>query len=116
MSLNYGVEFYTTNNQTRYHNTPVSVLNVLALKCFGADWGVGVVGGYIQQLGHHTGGLADLVGGAQEHSVGVGPMVTWNGKISKTPVGATLRSVKEFNVSNRPKGNAVELSHNATVQ
>ena len=104
LSLNYGVEFYTTNNQTQYHNAPVSVLDLLALKRFGEGWGVGVVGGYIQQLGHDTGGLADIVGGAQGHSVGVGPMVTWNGKISKTPVGATLRWVNEFNVSNRPKG------------
>jgi hypothetical protein len=116
LSLNYGVEFYTTNNQTQYHNAPVSVLDLLALKRFGEGWGVGVVGGYIQQLGHDTGGLADIVGGAQGHSVGVGPMVTWNGKISKTPVGATLRWVNEFNVSNRPKGNAVELSLNATFQ
>jgi hypothetical protein len=116
LSLNYGVEFYTTNNQTEYHNAPVSVLDVLALKRFGAGWGVGVVGGYIQQLGHDTGGLADIVGGTQGHSVGVGPMVTWNGKVSKTPVGATLRWVNEFNVSNRPKGNAVELSVNATFQ
>jgi hypothetical protein len=75
-----------------------------------------VVGGYIQQIGHDSGGIADVVGGAQGHSVGVGPMVTWNGKVSKTPVGATLRWVNEFNVSNRPKGNAVELSVNATFQ
>jgi hypothetical protein len=92
------------------------VLDLLALKRFGAGWGGGVVGGYIQQLGHDTGGLADIVGGAQGHSVGVGPMVTWNGKISKTPVGASLRRANEFNVSNRPKGNAVKLSVNATFQ
>jgi hypothetical protein len=116
LSLNYGINFYTTNNQTQYHNAPVSVLDLLALKRFGAGWGVGVVGGYIQQLGHDTGGLADIVGGAQGHSVGVGPIVTWNGKISKTPVGASLRWVNEFNVSNRPNGNAVELSVNATFQ
>lgn len=116
LSLNYGVEFYTSNNQTNYHNAPLSVLDLLALKRFGAGWGAGVVAGYIQQLGHDTGGLAELTGGNQGHSVGVGPMVTWNGKISKTPVGATLRWVNEFNVSNRPKGNAVELSVNATFQ
>jgi len=116
LSLNYGVEFYTANNQTQYHNAPLSVLDLLALKRFGEGWGAGVVGGYIQQLGHDSGGLADIVGGAQGHAVGIGPIVTWNGKISKTPVGATLRWVNEFNVSNRPKGNAVELSVNATFQ
>jgi hypothetical protein len=115
-SLNYGLEFYTPNSDTQYHNAPVSVLDVLALKRFGGGWGAGIIGGYIQQVGNDTGGIAQLTGGTQGHSVGIGPMVTWNGKIDKTPVGATLRWVNEFNVSNRPKGNAVELSVNATFQ
>lgn len=115
-SLNYGVEFYTPNGDTNYHNAPVSVLDVLALKRFAGGWGAGIVGGYIQQLGRDTGGLAQLTGGSQGHSVGIGPMVTWAGKLDKTPVAATLRWVNEFNVSNRPKGNAVELTVNATFQ
>jgi hypothetical protein len=116
LSLNYGVEFYTANNDTHYHNAPVSVLDLLALKRFSNGWGVGVVGGYIQQLGHDSGGLAELTGGNQGHSVGIGPMLTWAGKVQKTPVSASLRWVNEFNVSNRPKGNAVELSVSATFQ
>ncbi|WP_345812268.1 transporter [Paraburkholderia sp. PREW-6R] len=116
LTLNYGVEFYTANNDTHYHNAPVSVLDLLALKRFKSGWGVGVVGGYIQQIGHDTGGLADITGGNQGHAVGVGPMVTWSGKVQKTPVSASLRWVNEFNVSNRPKGNAVQLSVNATFQ
>lgn len=115
-SLNYGLEFYTPNGATQYHNAPVSVLDVLALKRFAGGWGGGIIGGYIQQVGNDTGGIAQLTGGTQGHSVGIGPMVTWNGKINKTPVGATLRWVNEFNVSNRPKGNAVELTVNATFQ
>ncbi|MGB8419090.1 SphA family protein [Paraburkholderia sp.] len=116
LSLNYGVEFYTPNNDTHYHNAPVSVLDLLALKRFGGGWGVGVVGGYIQQLGHDSGGLAELTGGNQGHSVGIGPMITWSGKVQKTPVSASLRWVNEFNVSDRPKGNAVELSLSATFK
>ncbi|MFM0509283.1 SphA family protein [Paraburkholderia sp. RL17-373-BIF-A] len=116
LSLNYGLEFYTPNNDTRYHNAPVSVLDLLALKRFSSGWGVGVVGGYIQQIGHDSGGIADVVGGSQGHSVGIGPMITWSGKVQKTPVSASLRWVNEFNVSNRPKGNAVQLSVNATFQ
>ncbi|MFM0303046.1 transporter [Paraburkholderia sediminicola] len=115
LSVNYGIGFYTANSDTHYHNAPVSVLDLLALKRFGG-WGVGVVGGYIQQLGHDSGGLADVTGGNQGHSVGIGPMVTWSGKVQKTPVSASLRWVNEFNVSNRPKGNAVELSVSATFQ
>lgn len=116
LSLNYGVEFYTANSQSNYRNAPVSVLDVLALKRFGAGWGVGLVGGWIQQIGRDSGGLADVTGGSQSHSVGIGPMLTWSGKVAKTPVSASLRWVNEFNVSNRPKGNAVQLSVNATFQ
>lgn len=116
LSLNYGLEFYTPNSDTHYHNAPVSVLDLLALKRFSNGWGVGLVSGYIQQIGHDSGGIADVVGGSQGHSVGIGPMVTWSGKVQKTPVSASLRWVNEFNVSNRPKGNAVALSVNATFQ
>lgn len=116
LSVNYGVNFYTPNDDTHYHNAPISVLDLLALKRFAGGWGVGVVGGYIQQLGDDTGGLARLTGGARGHSVGIGPMVTWSGKLAKTPVSAALRWVNEFEVENRPKGNAVELSVSATFQ
>ncbi|WP_328805989.1 transporter, partial [Paraburkholderia solitsugae] len=70
----------------------------------------------IQQLGHDSGGLAELTGGNQGHSGGIGPMITWSGKVQKTPVSASLRWVNEFNVSDRPKGNAVELSLSATFK
>ncbi|WP_321816829.1 MULTISPECIES: transporter [unclassified Paraburkholderia] len=115
-SLNYGLEFYTPNNDTQYHNAPVSVLDVLALKRFAGGWGAGIIGGYIQQVGNDTGGIIQLTGGSQGHSVGIGPTLTWNGKIDKTLVGAALRWVNEFSASNRPKGNAVELTINATFQ
>jgi hypothetical protein len=116
LSANYGVEFYTANNETHYHNAPISVLDLLALKRFTGGWGVGVVGGWIQQLGDDSGGLADVTGGASGHAVGIGPIATWSGKLSSTPVSASLRWVNEFAVRNRPKGNAVELSISATFQ
>jgi hypothetical protein len=118
LSANYGVDFYTPNNDTHYHNAPVSVLDLLALKRFTGGWGVGVVGGWIEQLGDDSGGIADLpaIGGARGHSLGIGPLVTWSGKLSNTPVSANLRWVNEFDVSNRPKGNAVQLSVSATFQ
>ncbi|MGA3247821.1 MAG: transporter [Paraburkholderia sp.] len=75
-----------------------------------------MVGGWIQQLGDDHGGLADLTGGASGHSIGVGPVVTWSGKWSGTPVSASLRWVNEFEACNRPKGNAVELSVNASFK
>ena len=116
LSANYGMEFYTTNSASHYHNAPVSVLDLLALKRFSGGWGVGVAGGWIQQIGNDSGGLADITGGASGHAVGVGPIATWSGKISKTPVSASLRWINEFEVRNRPKGNALELSLNATFE
>jgi hypothetical protein len=116
LSLNYGVNFYTTNNATQYHNAPLSVLDLLALKRFKNGWGVGVVGGWIQQLGDDTGGLAELTNGARGNSVGLGPVITWAGKVGKTPVSAGLRWVNEFEARNRPKGNAVLLSLSATFE
>jgi hypothetical protein len=116
LSANYGINFYTSNSDTDYHNAPVSVLDLLAIKRFKSGWGAGVAGGWIQQLGDDSGGLADVTGGPRGHSIGIGPIVTWSGKLSKTPVSASLRWVNEFDVSNRPKGNAVQLSVNATFQ
>ncbi len=116
LSANYGVEFFTSNPATQYHNAPLSVLDLLAMKRFTNGWGVGVIGGWIAQLGSDTGGLANLTGGPSGHSLGVGPIVTWSGKLSKTPVSASLRWVNEFDVSNRPKGNAVGLTVSATFQ
>lgn len=116
LSANYGVEFFTSNPATQYHNAPLSVLDLLAMKRFTNGWGVGVIGGWIAQLGSDTGGLANLTGGPSGHSLGVGPIVTWSGKLSKTPVSASLRWVNEFDVSNRPKGNSVGLTVSATFQ
>ncbi|WP_243468781.1 transporter [Paraburkholderia sp. PGU19] len=116
LTVNYGVEFYTTNSDTNYHNAAVSVLDVLALKRFRSGWSVGVVGGWIQQLGNDTGPTADLIGGAKGYSVGMGPIVGWAGKIGKTPVSANLRWVNEFAAHARPSGNAVQFSLSATFE
>jgi hypothetical protein len=53
---------------------------------------------------------------AHGRSLGICPLVTWAGILSSTPVSAALRWVNAFDVSNRPKGNAVELSLSATFQ
>ncbi|WP_233272961.1 transporter [Paraburkholderia acidisoli] len=92
------------------------MLDLLALKRLGHGWGVGVTGGWIQQLGNDTGLAANLLDGAKGYSVGLGPMVMWNGKFDKTPVSATLRWVNEFAAHARPSGNAVQRSFSATFE
>jgi hypothetical protein len=116
LTANYGVEFYTTNDATNYHNAPVSVLDLLALKRFQNGWGVGIVGGWIQQLGNDTGAAANLLDGAKGHALGIGPMATWAGKFGRTPVSASLRWVNEFAGSDRPQGNVVQLGISAMFQ
>jgi|GEM_PF-136771 len=116
LTVNYGIGFYTPNSRTHYHNAPVSVLDLLALKRFQNGWGVGVVGGYIQQLSDDSGGIAERIGGARGHAWGLGPMITWSGKVSKTPVSAALRWVNEVEASHRPRGNSVQLSISATFE
>lgn len=114
VTANWGVEFYTENNDTHYKNAPLSVLDVTATKQFDSGWGVGGVVGWIQQFGNDTGGLAQFVDGAEGYSVGAGPIVTWSGKLGKTPVSASLRVIEEFAARNRPKGTGGLLSIGAT--
>lgn len=116
LTLNYGIGFYTPNDQTHYHNAPLSALDLLVLKRFQNGWGVGVVGGWIQQLAADSGGIANRFDGARGNAWGLGPMITWSGKAYKTPVSATLRWVNDIHVSNRPKGNGVQLSVTATFE
>jgi hypothetical protein len=70
----------------------------------------------VPQIGNDTGGLANLTNGANGNSVGLGPLLTWGGKVGKTPVSAALRWVNEVEAHNRPRGNAVQLSPSATFE
>ena len=70
----------------------------------------------MQQIGNDTGGVANLTNGANGNSVGLGPLVTWGGRVGKTAVSAALRWVNEVEAHNRPKGNAVQLSLSATFK
>jgi hypothetical protein len=90
------------------------VLDLTATKQFDSGWGIGGVVGWIQQIGNDTGGLAQLVDGAEGYSVGAGPIVTWGGKWGKTPLTASLRVIEEFAAKNRPKGTGGLLSIGAT--
>jgi hypothetical protein len=94
----------------------LAALDVPALKRFKNGWGVGVIGGWVQQIGNDTGGVANLTNGANGNSVGLGPLVTWGGKVGKTAISAALRWVNEVEAHNRPKGIAVEPSLSATFE
>lgn len=105
-----GAEFYTRNKDTDYTNGTIGRIDALAIKRFGNGWGVGLNAGIIQQLEDDKGALADALGGNKGRSMGLGPVITYEKKIGKTSLSTSLRWVNEFNVSNRPEGNATQLS------
>jgi hypothetical protein len=58
-----GVQFYTRNKDTDYHNAPLFALDVMGLKRFDNGWSLGVIVGTVQQLGHDTGPTAAKLDG-----------------------------------------------------
>lgn len=117
VSTNIAYEFYTKNDKTNYHNGDVFRLDLLGLKRFGELGGdgiaVGAVLGWIEQTTDDTGPLASVVGGFKGRSVGIGPILTYDKKISKkTAISASFRGLYEFDVKNRPDGEAYQLSIN----
>ncbi|KPC50650.1 SphA family protein [Amantichitinum ursilacus] len=114
LSGTWGLEFYSPNSDTHYHNGAITTLDLTAIKRFPSGWGGGAVFGWIQQISDDTGGLANEIGGNRGRTLGLGPILTWQGKAGSTPVSASLRWVSEFDVANRPRGNGFQL--NATGQ
>lgn len=108
------LEFYTRNKDTDYRNGMIARMDAIALKRFGASgWGAGLNIGWIEQLKDDKGPLASKLGGNRARSFGMGPIISYEQKIGGTTVSSSLRWVHEFDVKNRPKGNAFQLSFTA---
>ena len=117
LSTNIAYEFYSKNDATNYHNGDIFRMDVLALKRFGElggdGLGLGAVFGWIEQTTDDKGPLADRLNGFQGQSLGVGPLITYDKKLSKTAaVSASLRGIYEFDTKNRPEGEAYQLAIN----
>ena len=74
------------------------------------QWHLGVVGGWIQQIQDDRGPTADRLNGFKGYSVGLGPIVTWSGKIGNQPAAFSARWVADIATKNRPKGNGIAVS------
>ena len=75
--------------------------------------GVGAVFGLIEQTTKDEGALADRLNGFKGRSLGAGPIFTYDKKLSKTSgISASLRGIYEFDVKNRPEGEAYQFSLN----
>lgn len=105
------VEFYSENEDTDYQNGEVFRLDLLGIKRFPNGWGVGLVGGWIEQISDDDGGLlTERLDGFKGHSLGLGPMVSYSHKSQAGEVDVSLRWVPEFDVKKRFEGDGVLLS------
>ncbi|MDR0183848.1 SphA family protein [Lysobacter arvi] len=107
------VDFYTKNDATDYQNGAVFRLDAQLMKRFASGWGVGGIGGWIQQLEDDEGPLADRLDGFKGHSFALGPTVDYTKKWDGGEVVFAARWLKEFDVKRRVKGDPLMVT--ATV-
>ncbi|MET0543115.1 MAG: transporter [Variovorax sp.] len=100
-------DFYTRNKDTDYQNGAVFRLDAMWTTTVAPQWNLGVVGGWIQQIEKDSGSTADQLNGFKGYAVGLGPIVTWSGKIGAQPAAFSARLVADVATRNRPKGNGV---------
>lgn len=116
-SSNMAYEFYTKNDATDYTSGDIFRLDVLGLKRFGDlgsdGLGLGGVFGWIEQTTDDKSRLGNLLDGFKGRALGAGPILTYDKKLSKTSgLSASLRGVYEFDVKNRPEGEAYQFTIN----
>lgn len=104
------IDIYTRNTATDYKNGSVFRIDAMWTTTVAPQWHLGVVGGWIEQFQDDTGPTADKLNGFKGHSIGLGPIVTWGGKIGNQPAAFSARWVYDVEAKNRPKGNGVSVS------
>jgi hypothetical protein len=104
------IDFYTNNKATDYKNGAVFRIDAMWTTTIAPAWQLGVVGGWIQQLQKDSGPTAEKLNGFKGYSVGLGPIVTWSGKIGNQPAAFSARWVADIDAKNRPKGNGIGLN------
>lgn len=117
ISTNIAYEIYTKNDATDYENGDLFRMDILGLKRFGDvgsdGLGAGAVFGWIQQTTDDKSNLGDRFDGFKGKALGIGPILTYEKKLSDTAaLSASFRGVYEFDVKNRPEGEAYQLTVN----
>lgn len=117
ITTNIAYEIYTENDKTNYTNGDIFRFDLLGLKRFGElggdGVGVGAVFGLIEQTTDDDSRLADRLDGFKGRSLGAGPIITYDKKLSKTTaISSSLRGIYEFDVKNRPEGGALQFNLN----
>ena len=106
-----GLDFSTKNNATDYQSGDVfhldgTVAQHLPLGKLGAI-GVGANAFYYQQITADTGAGATTLGDFEGRTIGVGPVVSFIGKLGKTDLVAEVKWLPELDVKHRVKGDYV---------
>lgn len=107
------IDFYTRNDATDYKNGAVLRVDAQLVKRFGNGWGIGGVGGWIEQLEDDEGPTADRLNGFKGHALALGPIVTYEKKWETGQVEFAARWLSEFNVRRRLEGDPLMVT--ATV-
>ena len=107
-----GLQFYTENKATNYQNGELFNLDVHLMKRLPNHWGIGLVGGWIEQVSDDEAGLVtELLDGYKGRSLGIGPAIAYSHKTaSGSQLDFHLRWIHEFEVRNRLKGDAIQAT------
>ena len=111
-SATWGLQFDTENTATGYQNGVLSDLEGTIIKRFKSEFGIGVIGSWIQQLTDDGGATADRLNGFVGRAFGVGPILTYSAKVGKSHLDFNARYVHEFENSKRPEGDLFQFSAN----
>jgi hypothetical protein len=112
LSATWGVDFDTENTATHFQNGVLSDLEGTIIKRFKSEFGIGVIGSWIQQLTDDGGATADRLNGFVGRAFGVGPILTYSAKVGKSHLDFNARYVHEFENSKRPEGDLFQFSAN----
>lgn len=104
------VDIDTENEATGYKNGALFRLDGVFVRRFGSDWGVGAAGGWIHQLADDSGELADQLNGFKGRALALGPIVTYGKKWDGGEVEFSARWLREFEVTNRFRGDPIMLT------
>jgi hypothetical protein len=104
VSISPGVTFNGENSATNYRSGTELHIEGAVMRHFSPSFSFGLAGYYYRQISGDSG--AGAVWGPFKGEVSaLGPNVSYNFKVGKTPVYASARWLREFNASNRLKGN-----------
>jgi len=112
MSATWGLQFDTENTATHYQNGVLSDLEGTVIKRFKSEFGIGVIGSWIQQLNDDGGTTADRLNGFVGRAFGVGPILAYSTMLRKSHLDFNARWVHEFENRKRPEGDLFQLSAN----